>query len=69
MKITKISYKRSATLNVGDFESVRIEVGAEADVGNAEDFEDAMDELRDVVGKELADEARDVRRLVKRRDA
>jgi hypothetical protein len=68
MKITTVSYKRSSTLNVGDYESVRIEVGAVAEVEDEDDAEDVFEALRQQVGEELRQDALDVRRKVRARE-
>ena len=67
MKITSVSWKRSSTLNVGDFESVKIEAGAEAEVEEGDDVRAVFNALKEEVGEQLNEAALEVRRRAKRR--
>lgn len=65
-KVTKISYRRGITLNVGDFESVRVDIEAEAEVEDGESFDDAFTILKEQVDESVRTEARSVRNKSKR---
>ena len=39
----KISYNKGRTINLGNFESTRVDVGIEVDAGDGNDFIDADD--------------------------
>ncbi len=67
MKVTKVFYKRGATLNVGDYESVKIEVAAEAELDVGESLEEAVESLRQQVSEELRAEASVIRARTKAR--
>lgn len=67
MKVTKVFYKRGATLNVGDYESVKIEVAAEAELEKDESMAEAFEALRQQVSEELRAEALVVRERAKSR--
>lgn len=69
LKITTVSYKRSVTLNVGDFESIRVEAGAVAEVEDGDSPDDVWDKLREAVGEEIAHDARTIRQRQKHRDS
>ncbi len=77
MKLKTITYRRGVTLNIGDFESVRVEVGADADVevrvdlddseeGNA-GFERAYAALKATVDEAVGREVTGVRKLMEKR--
>lgn len=61
MKVTKVTYIRGMTINLGDYESLRIDIGAEADVDVDEDFEEARGSLKKMVDSALRTEVRVVR--------
>ena len=67
MKVTKIFYKRGATLNVGEYESVKIEIAAEAELDDGESMAEAVEALRQQVSEELRAEALVVRARTKAR--
>lgn len=66
MKITKVTYHRGITLNVGDFESVRVDIEATAEAGDGESFEDCYASLKDQVDDAVREEARAVRAKTRR---
>lgn len=61
MRVTKITYRRGLTLNIGEFESVRVDVEATAEVDDEETFADAYAALKDSVDGEVREEARAIR--------
>jgi len=68
MKITTVSWRRSSTLNVGDFESVRIEAGATAELDDGDDPREVFAAIQAEVGEQLSEAAMDVRRRAKKRE-
>jgi hypothetical protein len=54
VKVRSITYRRGTTVNMGDYESVRIEIEATADLEEGEPMEDAVDSLRQKVCEEVA---------------
>jgi len=66
MKITKVTYHRGITLNVGDFESVRVDIEATAEVEDGESFDDCYNSLKDQVDDAVREEARTVRAKTRR---
>lgn len=65
-KITRISYRRGVTLNVGDFESVRVDIEGEAELDSTESFDEAFSSLKRQVDDAVRTEARAVRGKTKR---
>ena len=65
-KITTVSYRRGVTLNVGDFESVRVDIEAEAELEDDESFDEAFLVLKEHVDEAVRAEARAVRNKSKR---
>ena len=63
MRIKKITYSRGMTVNVGDFESVRVDIAAEADIGDSP-YAEALAELRGLVDADIRSEVRAIRRRV-----
>jgi hypothetical protein len=53
MKVTKIKVSIGRTINLGNYESARIDIGAEADIGD-EDFHVDLELLHRLLVKELA---------------
>lgn len=49
MQITSITYNRGATINTGNFNSVRVDISATAEVPEGEAPDDAMERLKDFV--------------------
>lgn len=66
-KVTSITYRRGITLNVGDFESVRIDIEATGEVESGEDFQTAYETVKDQVDEAVRAEARIVRSKAKNR--
>jgi hypothetical protein len=69
MKVTKVFYKRGVTLNVGDYESVKIELAAEAELEDTESMADVVEALRQQVSEEVRAEAVVVRSRANARKA
>lgn len=66
MKITRITYHRGITLNVGDFESVRVDIEATAEAEEGDSFEDVYGSLKEQVDDAVREEARAVRAKTRR---
>ena len=66
MKITRITYHRGITLNVGDFESVRVDIEASADADDGESFDECYASLKEQVDDAVREEARAVRAKTRR---
>jgi hypothetical protein len=66
MRVTKITYRRGITLNVGDFESVRVDIEATADADKGESFEECYSSLKELVDDAVREEARAVRNKTRR---
>jgi hypothetical protein len=56
MQIRKVSYARGITLNIGNFESVRVDIQAEGEVSSGETFDQAFASLKEEVDEALNDE-------------
>ena len=67
MKVKKVRYSRGVTLNIGDFENVRIEMDAEADLDD-ETFVDGYRSLKKQVDDALRAEVEAVRSKTASRD-
>lgn len=68
MKITQVTYQRGRTINVGNYESVKLEIGLTADVDSEDTVPEVLGELRRTVLSELTREAKAVRELAKARN-
>lgn len=62
VKFKTVTYRRGMTLSVGSFESVRIDIEAQAEVEPHESFDEALVSVQDEVDEALRREAKDVRR-------
>ena len=62
MKVKKVVYTRSVTINIGNFESVRVEMGAEGEVEPTETFTTAFDRLKSDVDDVVIAETTEIRR-------
>jgi hypothetical protein len=58
MKFREIHYARGATINVGNFNNVRVECSASVTLDPADDEAAAFTKLRDWIEKRVAAEAR-----------
>jgi hypothetical protein len=58
MKIREIHYARGATINVGNFNNVKVECGASVEIDEGDDADKIFDKLRAWVEARVADEAR-----------
>ena len=65
-RMTTVSYARGVTLNIGDFESVRIDLKAECVLAEDESFEDGYAFVKEAVDDAVRAEARGVREKVAR---
>ncbi len=65
MKVKSVTYRRAVTLNMGDYESVRLELGAEAELDEGETLESVHKVLKAKVKEALMKE---MAPLVKVRD-
>jgi hypothetical protein len=61
MKITKLTYRRGVTINTGDFESVRIDAGMDADLEEGEDPVVCYQELKKLVRAQMRPEVEKIR--------
>jgi hypothetical protein len=61
MRVKQLSYTRGATINIGDFESVRVDVSATADLDDGEVFDTAYAQLKETVDDAVREEVRRVR--------
>lgn len=68
MKVTKVSYRRGATLNVGNYESVKIEISADAELEEGDTPQSVLEALRREVTEEIRNEALVVRQRAKARE-
>lgn len=68
MKVTKVSYRRGATLNVGEYESVKIEISADAELEEGDTPQSVLEALRQSVTEEIRSEALVVRQRAKARE-
>lgn len=66
-KVTSVTYRRGITLNVGDFESVRVDIEATGEVESGEDFQKAYETVKDQVDEAVRAEARIVRSKARNR--
>lgn len=64
MKFKTITYRRGVTLNIGDFESVRVDVEATVEL-DGEDFEEAYSAVKEEVDGAVRAEARAIRAKTK----
>ena len=64
-----IRYSRGTTVNLGDFESVRIDMSADADLDDGETLEAGMKDLKDQVDELVRAEVRHVRAQIAKRQA
>ena len=67
MKVKSVSFKRGATLNVGDFESVKVEVGADAELDPGESAAEATASLIRFVNAQVYQEVVVIRARANRR--
>lgn len=67
MKVNKVRYSRGVTLNIGDFENVRVEIEADADLDD-ESFIDGYRSLKKQVDDALRAEVEAVRSKTAARD-
>lgn len=65
MKIKTITVSRGCTLNMGNYESLRLEVSMSADLDDYEDVVKACDELHKTVRSELEAQAYEVNKINK----
>ncbi len=68
MKITKVTYSRGMSVNVGNFENVRIDISMEAEIGNSPSYNDALQDLKGIVDDKVRQEVRAIRNRAERRD-
>ena len=68
MKTTSISYSRGRTLNLGDFESIRIDMGAEAYLDEGETLQEGMETLRLQVNKMVLEEVKVIRKRLEQKN-
>lgn len=61
-----ITYARGVTLNIGDFESVRMDLSASAELDDGESFEDAYAALKEKIDATLRQETARVRERTKK---
>ena len=54
----RVSYRLGRTINMGDFESVKFEVGMESDVDDVATEKKVLSELQDFVEEVVEDETR-----------
>ena len=52
----KVSYRRSETVNLGNYESKKVEVGYETEVREGEAPQEAVDRAKDLVDFEIDQE-------------
>ena len=67
VKVTSVSFKRGATINVGDFESVRLEVSGTAEIEDDESESEAFNSLRRFIDEHLHEEVVKVRGRMRKR--
>ena len=58
MKITQITYSRGATVNGGNFNSVRFDISATVEIEAADDADAKYEAVRDWVGRRLQAEVK-----------
>lgn len=63
MRPTKVTYSRGLTLNVGNFESVRIDISVEAEVEPGETFQGAYQAAKKAVDAAVREEHRFVDKM------
>lgn len=56
VKVTKATWTESRTLNVGNYNSVRVEFGIEADVGPEDDVDEVQTRMKRLVRGVVEDE-------------
>lgn len=62
----KLFYQQGATINIGNYESVRVDVGEGITIEAGDDIEREWDELKDRVREELANRIEEVKTQKKR---
>lgn len=58
--MTKVSYSAGFTRNMGDFESLRLDIGVEDEPRGDEKVSEAYNRVKDFVESRLLDEVRDL---------
>lgn len=58
--MTKVSYSAGFTRNMGDFESLRLDIGVEDEPRGDEKVSEAYNRIKDFVESRLLDEVRDL---------
>ncbi len=61
MKVRKITYSRGRTINLENFESLRFDMGAEAELDDGESFDVAYQALKSTIDAAVRAEAKRVR--------
>lgn len=65
MKVRRVTYHRGVTVNLGDFEFLRVDLEAEAELDDDESFDAAYRSLREKIKSSINAE---VRRVVEQRE-
>ena len=60
-RFDRVRYSYGRTINTGNYESARIDVGMSSDVQPGETFNEAMDSIREKVVKEVLDGVREIK--------
>lgn len=53
MRVTKISVSRGATINLGSYESARLDLGFEVEIGAGEDVDNVLTDIDDSLCRRL----------------
>jgi hypothetical protein len=59
MEYTKVTVRLGATINIGNFESVRVDYEAEANLGEFDDYLTGIDQVRNDLAAKLQGDLRD----------
>lgn len=57
MRLIEVRVTRGATINLGDYESARVEIAVAATIAEGETFENAYHELDTLLSHQIIDEA------------
>ena len=67
MQVRRINVKTGLTINLGNYESARVDVGAEAELSQDENIREGYAELYRICEVEIADQVRGIRRQLEER--
>lgn len=66
MKVTKLQYSEGRTINVGNYNSARVEFGVEVELDPKDDVEESERKLKEMVREVVDEQTGEIMALVKK---